>query len=425
MQSTPVIDLGSDVPQIAGKNLAKIRLMLRALRHRNYRLFFGGQLVSLVGTWMQMVAQSWLVYRLTGSSLLLGSVGFASQIPVLLLAFIGGTVADKYDRHKVVIATQTVAMIQALILALLTLSGTVRIWHVFVLAAMLGVVNAFDMPARQAFVVELVRKEDLINAIALNSTLFNGARVLGPAVAGVLIAGIGEGWCFFANSLSFLAVIGSLLLMRLDHRAPVSGGSSGISEVLEGFRFVRRTGSVRNVLMLLGLVSLVGMPYSVLMPIFADSILHGGPRGLGILMGSTGLGAVAGAIALAARSNSRGLRKLIALASAGFGASLILFSASRSFWLSALFLVPVGFSFMLQMACTNTMIQLMVPDKLRGRVMAVHTTIFMGMAPFGSFLAGIIAENVGAPLAVALGGICCLAGSALFSVRGSSASPPK
>jgi MFS family permease len=290
---------------------------------------------------------------------------------------------------------------------------------------MLGIVNAFDMPARQAFVVELVRKEDLLNAIALNSTLFNGARVLGPAVAGVLIAGIGEGWCFFGNSLSFLAVIGGLLLMRLDHGAPVASRSSGISELLEGFRFVRGTGSIRNVLMLLGLVSLVGMPYSVLMPIFADSILHGGSRGLGILMGSTGLGAVGGAIMLAARSSSRGLQKLIALASAGFGVSLILFSASRSFWLSALFLVPVGFSFMLQMACTNTMIQLMVPDNLRGRVMAVHTTIFMGMAPFGSFLAGIIAENVGAPLAVALGGVCCLAGSALFSIWGSSASLPK
>ncbi len=425
MQNTPVIDPGSDVPQITGQNPAKFRLMLRALRHRNYRLFFGGQLVSLVGTWMQMVAQPWLVYRLTGSSLLLGSVGFASQIPVLLLAFIGGTVADRYDRRKVVIATQTAAMIQALILALLTLSGTVRIWHIFVLAAILGIVNAFDMPARQAFVVELVRKEDLLNAIALNSTLFNGARVLGPAVAGVLIAGIGEGWCFFGNSLSFLAVIGGLLLMRLDHGAPVASRSSGISELLEGFRFVRRAGSIRNVLMLLGLVSLVGMPYSVLMPIFADSILHGGSRGLGILMGSTGLGAVAGAIMLAARSSSRGLQKLIALASAGFGFSLILFSASRSFWLSALFLVPVGFSFMLQMACTNTLIQLMVPDNLRGRVMAVHTTIFMGMAPFGSFLAGIIAENVGAPLAVALGGICCLAGSAFFMIRGSSASLPK
>ena len=392
-------------------------MVLRALRHRNYRLFFGGQLVSLIGTWMQMVAQSWLVYRLTGSSFLLGSVGFASQIPVFLLAFIGGTVADRYNRHRIVIATQTGAMVLAFILSILTLSGAVRIWHIFVLSALLGVVNAFDMPGRQAFIVELVDKEDLMNAIALNSSIFNGARVLGPAAAGVLIASIGEGWCFFANGVSYIAVIVGLLLMRLKARPEPARSSSGLSNLLGGFAYVRNTPPIRALLLLLALVSIVGMPYSVLMPIFADRILHGGARGLGILMGATGLGALAGAMSLAARTSTRGLGKVVAYASAGFGTSLILFSVSRYFWLSALFLFPVGFSLMVQMASTNTLIQTMVPDRLRGRVMAVHVMMFMGMAPFGSFLAGAVAAKMGAPLAISMGAFLCLAGSGLFMAR--------
>jgi MFS family permease len=392
-------------------------MALRALRHRNYRLYFGGQLISLVGTWMQTIAQSWLVYRLTGSSFLLGSVGFASQIPVFLLAFIGGTVADRYNRHRVVIGTQTTAMLLAFILSLLTLTGTVQVWHIFVLAVLLGIVNAFDMPGRQAFIVELVGKEDLMNAIALNSSVFNGARVLGPAAAGMLIAGIGEGWCFFANGVSYLAVIVGLLLMRLEARRDPARGRSGLSNVLEGFRYVRRMRPIRALLLLLALVSMVGMPYSVLMPIFADRILHGGARGLGILMGATGLGALAGAMTLAARAGTRGLWKVIAYASAGFGTSLILFSISRSFWLSALFLFPVGFSLMVQMASTNTLIQTMVPDHLRGRVMAVHVMTFMGMAPFGSFWAGAVAAKVGAPLTISMGATLCLVGSGLFLSR--------
>jgi MFS family permease len=397
--------------------LSRSRIALRALRHRNYRLFFSGQLVSLIGTWMQTVAQSWLVYRLTGSSFLLGSVGFASQIPVFLLAFIGGTVADRYNRHRMVIGTQTAAMLLAFILSVLTLTGAVQIWHIFVLAALLGVVNAFDMPARQAFIVELVGKEDLMNAIALNSSVFNGARVLGPAVAGILIAGIGEGWCFFANGASYLAVIAGLLLMRLNSRKETARGRSALSDVLEGFRYVRRTEPIRAVILLLGVVSIAGMPYSVLMPIFADKILHGGARGLGILMGATGLGALMGAISLAAKSTTRGLGKLIAYSCAGFGSSLILFSISRSFWLSALVLLPVGFSFMVQMASSNTLIQTLVPDNLRGRVMAVHVTMFMGMAPFGSFLAGAVAAKVGAPLTICMGAVLCLIGSGLFLWR--------
>jgi MFS family permease len=394
-----------------------IKTALRALRSRNYRLFFAGQLVSLVGTWMQMVAQPWLVYRLTGSSILLGSVAFVSQIPVLFLAFVGGAVADRYNRHRVVIATQTAAMVLAFILSTLTLTGMVRIWHIFVLSALLGIVNAFDMPGRQAFIVELVEKEDLMNAIALNSSIFNGARVIGPAAAGLLIASIGEGWCFFANGISFLAVIACLLCMKLKSRNVTASGRSGTSELLEGFRYVKNTPSIRALILLLGIISIAGMPQSVLMPIFADRILHGGARGLGILMGATGLGALAGAMSLAARSGTRGLGKVIAYAGGGFGAALILFSMSRWFWLSVLMLLPAGFCFMVQMAASNTLLQTMVPDRLRGRVMAVHVMTFIGLSPFGSMAAGIIAEHLGAPVALAIGGLGCLVGSALFIAK--------
>jgi MFS family permease len=399
------------------RGLSKIQMTLRALQHRNYRLFFGGQLISLIGTWMQMVAQPWLVYRLTGSSFLLGSIGFASQIPIFLLAFVGGTVADRYNRHRVVIATQSASMILALILAVLTLTHTVRVWHIFVLSALLGVVNAFDMPTRQAFVVELVDKEDLMNAIALNSSVFNGARILGPAVAGALISGIGEGWCFFANGISYAAVIVGLLLMKLGRSEKSAASQSAISNVIEGLQFVRRARPIRALLLMMGLVSLFGMSYSVLMPIFADKILHWGAHGMGILMGATGVGALIGSLTIAAKSGTRGLWRMIAYASAGFSGSLILFSISRNFWLSALILVPVGFSFMVQMTCTNTLIQVMVPDQLRGRVLATHVWMFMGMSPFGSFLAGSIAAHLGAPTTILMGAILCLGGAGVFASR--------
>jgi MFS family permease len=395
----------------------KLHVALRALRHRNYRLFFIGQMISLIGTWMQMVAQPWLVYRLTGSSLLLGSIGFASQIPVFLLAFIGGGLADKYNRHRLVIATQIASMILAFLLAVLTLTGAVQIWHLFFLAALLGVVNAFDMPGRQAFVVELVAKEDLMNAIALNSSVFNAARVAGPAIAGILIAYIGEGWCFFGNGVSYIAVIAGLLMMKLTLPRQSPSKEPVLNNILEGFRYVRQTKPIRSVLLLLALISFAGMPYSVLMPIFADRILHGGARGLGILMGATGLGALAGAITLAMRPGTRGLGKMMAYAGAGFGASLLCFSLSQFFWLSMLLLLPVGYFFMVQLGATNTFLQLMVPDHLRGRVMAVHTTIFMGMAPFGSLLAGFLAHHLGAPTALMFGALACIAGAAVFSIH--------
>jgi MFS family permease len=387
---------------------------LRALRHRNFQLFFGGQLISLIGTWMQSVAQSWLVYRLTGSALLLGSVGFASQIPVFLVAPIGGIVADRYNRHRVVIGSQIASMVLAFILAALTLTGLIQVWHIFVLASLLGVVNAFDIPGRQSFLVDMVGKEDLMNAIALNSSMFNGARIIGPAVAGILVAKIGEGWCFFANAVSYIAVIIGLLMMRVPPRSYRTLAGSPMAHIIEGFRFVRHTAPMRAILLLLGLVSLVAMPYTVLMPLFADKILHGGARGLGILMGATGVGALMGALTLATRSGVRGLGRWVAFSCGGFGISLILFSLSRYFWLSAALLVPVGFFMMLQMSSSNTLIQAMVPDHLRGRVMAVYSMMFMGMAPFGALFGGALADRLGAPLTVSIGAVACIGGAAWF-----------
>ncbi len=391
--------------------------LLRAFRHRNYKLFFSGQLVSLTGSWMQSVAESWLVYRLTGSSTMLGVAAFASQAPVLLFATIGGAVADRVDRHRIIVITQTVSMILPLTLAVLTFTGTVRVWHVLALAATLGVVNAFDIPARQAFIVDMVGRDDLMNAIALNSSMVNGARVVGPAVAGLLVAEVGEGWCFLLNGISYLAVIGGLLLMDAPKRPKDIGRRSVLRDTIEGFRFVTRTAPVRALLLLLGLVSVAGMPYAVLMPIFADQILHGGPRGLGLLMGATGLGALGGALTLATRSGVRGLGKWVATSASAFGVWLILFSMSRVFWLSALLLVPLGASMMVQMASSNTLIQSMVPNALRGRVMAVYSIMFMGMAPVGALIAGWVAERLGAPSTVAMGGVICMAAAAVFAAR--------
>lgn len=397
---------------------SRLATTLRALKHRNFQLFFSGQLISLIGTWMQTVAESWLVYRLTGSSLLLGSVAFASQIPVFIMAPIGGTVADRFNRHRIIIATQCCAMALALTYALLTISGKITVVEIFVLAALLGVVNAFDIPARQAFIVDMVGREDLMNAIALNSSMFNGARVVGPAVAGIIVAKIGEGWCFFGNGLSYIAVIAGLLMMRVSlKRRQIT--ASPLENILEGFRYVRTTRPIRALLLMLGLISLVGMPYAVLMPVFAKQILHGGARELGILMGATGVGALLGALTLATRTGLKGISVWINTASFGFGGSLILFCAtsyflSNHFWLAALSLVPVGFCMMLQMAASNTLIQSMVPDELRGRVMSVYSMMFMGMAPFGAFFAGAFAQHLGAPLTVVIGAVACLAGAAVF-----------
>jgi len=409
---------GAMSPQSPGTSKgAGLPATLRALQHRNFQLFFSGQMISLIGTWMQSIAESWLVYRLTGSPTLLGVAGFMSQFPVFLVAPAGGIVADRRNRQRVVITTQAASMILALTLALLTLTGLVRVWHVFTLAALLGVVNAFDIPARQSFLVDMVGKEDLMNAIALNSSMFNAARVVGPAVAGILVARIGEGWCFFANGVSYIAVIIGLLMMKVNRPGRLAAPASPLAHIMEGFRFVRRTAPIRALLLLLGLVSLVAMPYTVLMPVFADRVLHGGARGLGILMGATGVGALLGALTLASRTGVRGLGRWVAVSCAGFGLSLVLFALSRVFWLSAALLLPVGFCMMLEMSSSNTLIQAMVPDALRGRVMAVYSMMFMGMAPFGALLGGAIADRIGAPGTVMIGALAAVAGAAWFGLH--------
>jgi len=390
---------------------------LRSLRHRNFRLFFGGQLISLIGTWMQSVAQSWLIYRLTHSALLLGAVGFAGQIPIFFIAPVGGHLADRVDRRRIIIVTQSCAMILAFILAALTLSGRVREWHIIVLAALLGIVNAFDMPARQAFIVQMVEREDLMNAIALNSSMFNGARVVGPAVAGILVAAIGEGWCFFANAVSYIAVLAGLFMMTTPRFVPKAMATSALQNIVEGLRFVANTAPIRALLLLLALVSFTGMPYAVLMPVFADRVLHAGARGLGILMGASGVGALAGSIMLALRSTVRGLGTWVAVSCTIFGATLIAFGLSRSLWLSVAILVPLGAAMMVQMSSSNTLIQSMVPDELRGRVMAAYTMMFMGMGPLGSLAGGTVADRVGAPIAVMAGGAITIVAAAIFSMR--------
>ncbi|GAB6125203.1 MFS transporter [Humidesulfovibrio idahonensis] len=388
--------------------------MARSFRHRDYRLFFGGQFISLVGTWMQQTAQSWLVYRLTGSSLSLGLVGFAGQFPVFVLAIFGGVMADRLSRRSVLIGTQAAALVQAALLAWLTLAGHIQVWQVMVLAAFLGVVNAVDMPTRQSFIVELVGKEDLHNAIALNSSMFNSARILGPSVAGVMLAAVGEGWCFSLNALSFLAVIVCLLRMGVPAKPAARSNASLREHLREGFAYAWRTREVRTILLLLGVSSIIGMSYVVLMPVFAEEILHSGPRGLGLLMAATGCGSLCGALLLASRRESRGIGRFAYFGMLAFGASLVLFAQSPNFWLSAGLLLPVGFSMIVSMAAANTMLQTLCPDELRGRVMALYSMVFMGMAPFGALLSGSLAHMFGAKATVTAGGVACVLVLGLF-----------
>ena len=402
----------------------RVAAAFRSLKHRNFRLFFGGQIISLVGTWMQTIAQTWLIYRLTGSAVLLGVLGFVSQIPIFLLSPIGGLAADRWPRRRVVITTQAASMLLAFILAALTLTGRIRIWEIIVLATLLGTVNAFDVPARQSFLIEMVGREDLLNAIALNSSMFNGARLVGPAIAGLLVAWIGEGWCFFANGVSYFAVIAGLLMMRIKKSHAAHDGSSPIEKLREGFRFARHTVPIRALLLLVALVSFMALPFSVLMPIFADRILHGGASAYGNLMGAVGVGALFGALVLAMRQELRGLGNIVAYSAIGLGASLILFSASRLYWVSLVALALSGFAMMMQFAATNTLIQAMVPDRLRGRVMSLYSMMFLGMTPLGSLLAGAIAARIGAPVTVAMGGVASLIGGAVFARKWPSMRAP-
>jgi MFS family permease len=379
-------------------------------------LFFGGQSISLIGTWMQRIALAWLVYRLTNSAFLLGFVGFSSQIPTFLLAPFAGVLVDRGNRHRMLVATQALAMVQALILSLLVLTATVRIWHIIGLSLVLGIINAFDIPARQAFIVDMVEKrEDLGNAIALNSSMVNGARLLGPSVAGILIAGVGEGTCFLINSLSYLPVIAALLAMKIALKNLEPERPWIWQGLKDGFIYAFGFAPIRAILLLLGLVSLVGMPYVVLMPVFAKDVLHGGPHALGFLMGASGVGALVGALYLASRRSVLGLGRLIPITASVFGIGLIAFSLSHVLVISLLFILMVGFGQMVQMASSNTVLQTIVDDDKRGRTMSLYTMAFMGMTPFGSLLAGSLASKIGAPGTLIVGGIACLLGSAFFA----------
>lgn len=389
----------------------------RAMQHRNFQLFIAGQLISLIGTWMQTTAQLWLVYKLTGSAALLGVFGFASQVPMLFLSSIGGYVGDRYDRQRSVIATQTCSMILAFALAALTLTNAIHEWEVIVIAFLVGIVNAFDVPIRQAFFVQMVGKEDLPNAIALNSSIFNGARVVGPAMAGFAIAWVGEGWCFFLNGLSFVAVIVALLMMRIARTEIKPSKDSPLKSFVQGFRFAMNDPPVRAALLLLSVLSLFGLQYSVFLPIYANDILRGGARTMGLLMSAAGVGAVLGALQFAARTHYRGLARWIAATSTICAVCLIIFSQARFFWLCTVVLFVVGFAATSQMAATNTLIQNRVPDELRSRVMAVYATMFMGVQPIGSLIAGGVAKHIGAPYTLTIFGSLVLVGSLFFLFR--------
>ncbi len=363
----------------------------RALRHRNFRLFFAGQSISLIGTWMTRIATSWLVYRLTKSALLLGTVSFAGQIPTFLLAPLAGVLVDRLDRRKVLVWTQSLAMVQSLALAWLTLSHRITIAEVLALSAMQGIINAFDMPGRQSFMVEMVEdRADLSNAIAINSSMVNAARLIGPSLAGMLIAVTNEGWCFLIDGISYIAVIASLLMMRLPRAKVHHVATTMIAQMREGWAYVSGFTPVRTILMLFALLSLMGWPFMVLMPIFAAQVLHGGPHTLGFLMGAVGVGSLVSALSLVIRRSVRGLTKMIPIAAAAFGIGLICFGLSRVLWLSLLMMFVTGFGMMQGMVASNTILQTLVDEKMRGRVMSYYTMAFVGMAPFGSLLAGAL-----------------------------------
>jgi len=397
--------------------MLRLPRMFRTIENRNYRLYFFGQMVSLLGSWLQSVAQAWLVYRLTGSSFQLGLVVFIGQVPLLFLSPIGGLIADRYPRRWVVVATQAISMLLALVLAVLTLWGHVQLWEILAVAGLQGIINAIDVPTRQALVSEIVDTDNLLNAVALNSSIFSNASSLAPLIAGFLVATIGEGWCFAINGATYLAVIAGLLMMRLEEHKRDRGPQSALSSLREGFHFVHDTAPIRRILVALALVSLLGAPFTVLMPIFASKVLHAGPRGLGLLMSANGVGSLIGSLLLASRRGLTGLGPWIVFGSAGLGAALILFSLSRSFALSLLILGAVGFCMFYQITVSNALIQAMSPNALRGRVIAILSMLILGVVPFGALLAGFLAEHFGAPLTVAVGGLACIAGAVLCSVN--------
>lgn len=404
--------------QEASARRGGLSMVLRSLGHRNFRLFFGGQLVSLTGTWMQQIAISWLVYRLTDSPLLLGVVVFSGQVPTFLLASFAGVIADRSNRHRILVITQTLAMVQALVLTVIVFSGAVQVWHIIGLSVFIGIVNAFDIPTRQAFFIEMIeKKEDLGNAIALNSSIVNSARFLGPTIGGLVIAGFGEGVCFLVNGLSYMAVLAALLAMRIKYEKKAAADRHILRELKEGFRYTYGFLPIRTLLILVAAISLAGVPYSVLMPVFARDILGGGPSTLGFLMASAGIGSLIGTVYLASRSTIRGLGKIIVFATSLLGAGLVAFSFSTHMLLSMAFVFCAGFGMMVNMASCNTIIQTVVDDNKRGRVMSFYTMSFMGMSPFGALLAGFGASRIGAPRTLIIGGLVCILASLLFARR--------
>jgi MFS family permease len=392
-----------------------LRSLGRALRHRNYRLFFSGQSISLIGTWLTRVATSWLVYRLTGSALLLGILGFAGQIPTFLLAPLAGVLVDRWDRYRVLVVTQVLAMVQSGLLAALALAGVINVWHVLALSVFQGFINAFDMPARQSLVVQMVEdREDLPNAIALNSSMVNSARLLGPAIAGLLIVAVGEGWCFFIDALSYLAVIASLLLMRITPRPKATSPGRVFQQMKDGFLYAVRFAPIRALLLLLAVVGLMGMPYTVLLPVIAREVLGGGAGTLGALTSAAGLGALAGALYLASRTSVLGLGRVIVGSAAAFGVGLVGFSRVGVLWLALPLLLLAGGGMMLQMAASNTILQTIVDEDKRGRVMSLFAMAVFGTVPFGSLLAGALAHRLGAENTILIGGVACIVAAGVF-----------
>jgi MFS family permease len=392
----------------------------RALKHRNFKLFFFGQLLSLVGSWMQSLAQGWLVWRMTQSTWLLGLLGFFQMAPVLFFGLVGGIVADRFPRHRIVLVTQTAAACQATILAALTLLGIITVPEIFFLAAMLGLVNAFDMPGRQAFLVEMVGKEDLGNAIALNSSIFNGARIVGPALAGLLVEAWGEGVCFAVNAVSFVAVLGSLLAMKVKKPARKEPDRGALKGLKEGLSYAWETPHVRSMLLLVMVTSLFAIAYGSLLPAIVGGVLHRDASGLGILMAAGGVGALLGALNMARRKGDRGLGKIAGLSAAGFGLVLLLLAASRTLFLSSAAMFALGFAMMSQLAATNTTLQIFVPERLRGRLMSLYTVAFVGMTPVGSLVLGRVASRFGTPVALYIGGGVTFAAGLVFltTIRG-------
>jgi MFS family permease len=393
--------------------------LTRALQHRNFRLFFGGQSISLVGTWITRVATSWLVYRLTGSELLLGVAGFAGQIPTLIITPFAGVLVDRHDRRRILLWTQAGSLVQSALLAVLTFTDIITVRQIIWLQVVQGIINSFDTPARQAFVSEMVEdRRDLPNAIALNSSMVNGARIIGPSIGGVLIAAFGEGWCFAIDAISYIAVITSILAMRVPPRANQEAAAMHLLEELHhGWKYVFHSVPIRSALLLVAIVSTAGTPYTVLMPAIAAQVLHGGPNTLGLLMTATGVGALSGALYLAQRESVLGLGRIIMWASAAFGVGLVIFSLTTALWPAFLVLAIAGCGFMIHLAATNTILQTIVEERLRGRVMSFYTMAFFGTVPIGSLLGGIMAERYGAPRTVLVSGIICLAGSAWFAYK--------